>query len=351
MANNAPILALPGGSILQLIVMTLPLFVVYCYFLWLAATRPNIMSDSEKFADPRIRLTDILYVYLTTWTLFATLFIYMVWFVNKRRKLSKRYEKEGIVILGDVLYDDQNHYGPFTWIMNYLFRQNDYGYLVYDLEKVANHPACTYEGRLEGKIRKRVRVYYRYAREQISVLVIPKFPFSGQPKMDLEADWASFSENYVVEEGYNEAADDMNRASVKTVMSRDRSWSIIFLSLGWIVFLLFSSIFVCLQIEDIEDIYQDESSKWAWFVLMVTMAGVTPIVAIGGNLLRFKMYERFILKSGKKGKSGDFVGSGGGVIITVGESQRSGRSQSREKGSTKQFEPSSGEDGSYVQMT
>lgn len=350
MANNAPILALPGGSILQLIVMTLPLFVVYCYFLWLAATRPNIMSDSEKFADPRIRLTDILYVYLTTWTLFATLFIYMVWFVSKRRKLSKRYEKEGIVILGDVLYDDQNH-GPFTWIMNYLFRQNDYGYLVYDLEKVANHPACTYEGRLEGKIRKRVRVYYRYAREQISVLVIPKFPFSGQPKMDLEADWASFSENYVVEEGYNEAADDMNRASVKTVMSRDRSWSIIFLSLGWMLFLLFSSIFVCLQIEDIEDIYQDESSKWAWFVLMVTMAGVTPIVAIGGNLLRFKMYERFILKSGKRGKSGDFVGSGGGVIITVGESQRSGRSQSREKGSTKHFEPSSGEDGSYVQMT
>ena len=76
---------------------------------------------------------------------------------------------------------------------------------------------------------------------------------------------------------------------------------------------------------------------------MVTMAGVTPVVAIGGNLLRFKMYERFILKSGKRGKSGDFVGSGGGVIITVGESQRNGRSPSREKGS--------GEDGSYVQMT
>jgi len=328
-----PILALPGGSILQFFVMTIPLFVVYCYFLYLAVTRPDIADpDNEHFYEPRIRLTDILYVYLTTWVLFATLAIYMLWFVRRRRRLSKQYEKEGIVILGDVLYDDENRYGAFEWIVNYVFRTNDYGYVVYDLDKVANHPACDFKGKLEGTVRKKVRVYYRYPREQVSILVIPSYPYSGQPKIDLEADWASFSENFVVSEGYNEAADN-NRASIERVMSRDRSLGIILICLGWLAFLLLASVFVCHQIDVISDVYQDESSYWAWCIFTIVMAGVTPVVAIGGNLIRWKIYERWILKSGSKGK---FVRS---------------RPLSRDKKATSQTKSSEEEGGAYVQMT
>lgn len=344
--ESIPILALPAGSVNQFFVATIPLFGVYCYFLYLAATRPNIADpDDEHFYDPRIRLMDILYVFLATFVLYAILVIHMLWFVTKRRRLSKRYEKEGIVILGDVLYDDNKR--PFSGICdclaNYLCRKRDYGYVVYDLERVANHPACGYNGELEGKVKKKVRIYYRYPREQVSILVIPEYPYSGQPKIDLEADWASFSETYLVSEGYNEAADN-NRASIPKVMSRDRSLGIIMISLGWMAFLLCASIFVCLQINEITDVYQDESAYWAWTILTIVMAGVTPVVAVGSNLLRWKMYERWILKSGKKGRPDGSFGSPRRVRRTTNQSE------SRETG-LQQTATSEEEDGSYVQMS
>jgi len=333
--DSIPTLALPGGSILQFFVMTIPLFGVYCYFLYLAITRPSIADpDNEAFYEPRIRLTDILYVYLTTWVLYAVLVIYMLWFVNKRRRLSKRYEKEGIVILGDVQYEDEDR-----WLANCLFRKHDYGYVIYDLEKVASHPACDYKGPLEGKIRKKVRVYHRFPREQVSILVIPQYPYSGQPKTDLEADWASFSETYLVSEGYNEAADN-NRGSIQKVMSRDRSLGIILISLGWLAFLLFASVFVCLQIDEISDVYQDESSYWAWTIFIIVMAGVTPVVAIGGNLIRWKIYERWILRSGKNARPDGSFGS-----------PRKSRRKNRSERGASHTKASEEEDGAYVQMT
>ena len=323
--------------------MTIPLFIVYCYFLYLAVTRPDIADpDNEHFYDARIRLTDILYVYLSTWVLYATLAIYMLWFVNKRRRLSKRYETEGIVILGDVLYDDEKHYSPCERIINFVFRKQDYGYVVYDLEKVANHPACDYNGMLEGKVRKKVRIYYRYPREKVSILVIPKHPYSGQPKIDLEADWASFSETYLMSEGYNEAAEN-NRASIQRVVSRDLSFGIILICLGWLAFLLFASVFVCLQIDEIADVYQDENSYWAWFIFILVMAGVTPVVAIGGNLIRWKIYERWILNSGKKGRPESF-GRGR-------SRDRNLRPLSREKGAPQTKARVGEQDGLYIQMT
>ena len=342
--DSNPVLALPGGSVFQFFVMTVPLFGVYCYFLWLAITRVNIADpDNEQFYEPRIRLTDILYVYLTTWVLFATLVIYMVWFVSKRRRLSKLYETEGITILGDVLYDDDSRRGICDCVFNYICRRSDYGYVVYDLEKVASHPACDYEGPLEGKIRKKVRVYYRYPREQVSIVVIPQHPFSGQPKIDLEADWASFSETYLVSEGYNEAAEH-DRASTQTVMSRDRTKGIIIISLGWLAFLLFASVFVCLQIQEISDVYPDESSYWAWTIFTAFMAGVTPVVAIGGNLIRWKIYERWILKSGEKRRPD---GSYGGRSPRIFRRNKSSSSRGVDSSQTNESE----EDGAYVQMT
>ena len=342
-APDVPVLALPGGSVLQFVVMTIPLFGVYCYFLYLAITRPNIADpNNEQFSEPRIRLTDILYVYLTTWVFYATLLVYMLWFVRKRRRLSKRYQTEAIVILGDVIYDDESRYGPSwcEWLVNYFCRKNDYGYVLYDLEKVANHPACNYKGTLEGMIRKKVRDYYRYSREKVSILVLPEYPYSGQPKMDLEADWASFSENYAVTEGYNEAAEN-NRASIQTVVSRDRSTAIILITLGWLAFLLFASIYVCLQIGIISNVYPDENSTWTWIVFTAVIAGVTPLVSIGGVLVRWRIYERWILNSGE---------NSGRIIAANPKRGRASRSSSRERGAT-QTERNVGEGGAYVQMT
>mmetsp|Transcript_24309 Transcript_24309/g.34816 ORF Transcript_24309/g.34816 Transcript_24309/m.34816 type:complete len:358 (+) Transcript_24309:65-1138(+) len=353
--DSTPILALPGGSVWQFFVFTIPLFGVYCYFLYLAITRPDIADpDNEKFYQPRIRLTDILYVYLTTWVLYAILMTYMTYFVSKRRRLSKRYEKEGITVLGDVLYDDENRYGHCGWLCNLLCKKNDYGYVVYDLERVAKHPACDFQGgNLMGKIKKKVRIYYRYPREQVSILVLPQYPFSGQPKIDLEADWASFSETYLVSEGYNEAAEN-NRASTERVMTRDRSLGITLISLGWLMFLLSASVFVCLQIGEISDVYEDESSYWAWTIFAIVMGGVTPVVAIGGNLIRWKMYERWILKSGKAGKPDGSYGSlprkARRNYLSADESVASHSVASHSVASQSQVTTSEEEDGAYIQM-
>ena len=211
---NVPLLAMPSGSILQFLLMTIPLLCVYVYFLYLAYARPSIAANEETYANDRIRLMDILYVYLATLVLFSSLVVYMAWFVPKRRNLSKRYEKEGVIILGDVQYTesyyDKNkleqtesdtiniavkayrHIKNFcftiiAWIANSCALTNNYGYVIYDLEKVANHPAYEQKNskQLNGIIKKKVRVYHRYPREQVSLLVLPAYPYSGQPKQDL----------------------------------------------------------------------------------------------------------------------------------------------------------------------
>eukprot|EP00970_Alexandrium_tamarense_P014042 scaffold3848_cov198-Alexandrium_tamarense.AAC.13 len=275
-----PLLALPAGSLLQFLTMTLPLLAVYLYFLYLVITRPNIANPNDtRYMDDRIRLTDILYTFLSTMVLFASLAVYLLWFVNKRRKLSKRYESDGIVVLGNVEFketynDDQQQHWTITlleWIGNG-FRRNDYGYVVYDLARVANHPACNYEERkqaaLAGTIRKKVRVYYRYPREQVSIMVLPEYPYSGQPKIDLEADWASFSEQVGLPEEDTRRVDD-ERVDMP-------------------------------QIGVVDEYYNDESAEWAWLVFWVGGCGIVPLLAFGGNWIRWKLYQRWILRSGKK---------------------------------------------------
>lgn len=305
MSADIPLLALPAGSILQFLFMTLPLLGVYLYFLYLVITRPSLVDNNSAYMEDRIRLTDILYTYMSTLVLFASLIVYLLWFVKKRRKLSKRYEDEGIVVLGNVefreIYEGENYVTTCLEWMTNCFRRNDYGYVVYDLEKVARHPACNVEEReaakLAGAIKKKVRVYYRYPREQVSILVLPTHPYSGQPKIDLEADWASFSEKlgYPGEDegAYGEKID------LPKTLSRDRSMGVIFIAIFWVCFLFFSSMYTCFQIEVIEDYYVDESAAWAWIIFAVGSVLVL-IISFGGNFIRWKLYERWILNSGKK---------------------------------------------------
>jgi hypothetical protein len=167
---------------------------------------------------------------------------------------------------------------------------------------VARHPACNVEERtmakLAGSIKKKVRVYYRYPREQISILVLPQYPYSGQPKIDLEADWASFSERVgygqVNEEGTYGEKIDLPRS-----MSRDRSLGVISIAIFWVAFLFFASLYTCFQIEHVEDYYVDESAAWAWIVFAAGCV-LVPLVSFGGNFIRWKLYERWILNSGRK---------------------------------------------------
>lgn len=340
---NVPFLAMPSGSIVQFLLMTVPLLCVYLYFLYLAYARPSVAADEETYTNDRIRLMDILYVYLATLVLFSSLVVYMAWFVPKRRNLSKRYEKEGVIILGDVQYTESYYdknkleqtdsdtinivvkvyrhvknccFAISVWVANNFAPTNNYGYVIYDLEKVANHPA--YEQRMNGKqltgiIKKKVRVYHRYPREQVSLLVLPAYPYSGQPKNDLETDWASFSK-YVSgatlpmseDEDNNEmmSNDEPSKGSKNNIQPkrRDRSFGVLLVSIFWVTFICLASIYLIHQIKEVDDVYDDEDATKAWVVFWVVIGGIVPLVAIFGNYIRWKIYERWMLHSGSKKK-------------------------------------------------
>ena len=318
MVADVPLLALPKGSILQFLLMTLPLLCVYLYFLYLAYDRPTIANpNNPNYMNDRITLMDIQYTYLITLIIFVALVVYLLWFVNKRRKLSKRYETEAITILGNVEYNESYYteaqaesswYNCFwnTWqcFANGFSLRNNYGRVVYDLERVANHPACDYEERtgkaLTGTISKKIRVFYRYPREQVSILVLPGYPYSGQPKKDCEADWASFSTNVGLPDEEDEDILNDPRVSMPEVLSRDRSLGVLFVALFWICFLLGAALYVTFQIGIIEDVYDDEDSYTAWRYFYIAIGGGIPLISFGGNYLRWKMYERWVLMSGKK---------------------------------------------------
>jgi len=208
---------------------------------------------------------------------------------------------------------------------------------VYDLERVANHPSCDYEERkgrhLSGIITKKIRVYYRYPREQVSILVLPGYPYSGQPKIDMEADWASFSSNVGLpsEEDQRVLAD--NRVTLPQVLSRDRSLGVLWVASFWICFLFFASLYVCIQVGNVEEYYVDENARMAWIVFWSVIGGAVPLISFGGNFIRWKVYERWILESGSKSKV---------------------KKSKKNKKSRRGGEDGDGmdhEEGSYVQMT
>ena len=60
-----------------------------------------------------------------------------------------------------------------------------------------------------------------------------------------------------------------------------------------------------MQVNIVEDYYYDENSKWCWKTFGITVGVAVPLVAGGGNWLRWKMYEWWILKSGTKVKKED----------------------------------------------
>mmetsp|Transcript_14285 Transcript_14285/g.30414 ORF Transcript_14285/g.30414 Transcript_14285/m.30414 type:complete len:365 (+) Transcript_14285:122-1216(+) len=359
---DAPLLALPGGSLIQFLLMTIPLLCVYLYFLYLAFDRPNIANPNDpRYAEDRIRLMDILYVYLGTLILFASLATYLLWFVRQRRKLSKKYEDEAIIILGNVEYNES--YYPekgnccsnlLSFMVNGCTMRNNYGHVTYDLERVANHPACDYETRKRGKkalsgtIRKKVRIFYRYPREQVSILVLPKYPYSGQPKIDMEADWASFSQNVGLDDesssersssdNHHNDANYENDGGGSTNAPRetkrgDRSTGVLVVSLAWMGFLLAASLFVVTRINVVENYYEDEDGRTAWIAFWVAVGGGIPLIAFLGNFIRWKIYERWILTSGTKKRS---------------------KSKKKKKRSQRRAEEEQEDDeevGGYIQMT
>ena len=74
--------------------------------------------------------------------------------------------------------------------------------------------------------------------------------------------------------------------------------------------------------------YDDESARVAWIVYWSVLGGGIPVIAFGGNYIRWKIYERWMLQSGTK---------------------KRGKKSKKEK--EQDAEHDKMQEGSYIQMT
>ena len=255
-----------SGSGVQFMLATLPFLALFIYFLYLAAIRPSLRVyqidnyDEEQEIEEAMRetgaiipLMDMMGCFLAFLGLFSLLAVYMAIFVEKRRQLMKSYLESGNSVLGDVFYEGTAHrYGAFS----------KYAYVMYA------HPVHP----KQWLVRKRVRCFQQYTRERVTILLLPYHPFSGQPKTDVEMDLA---------------ASDESRGDTKKVL---------YCLIAWIIFLLVAPIYLLHQMTLIEDDYDDP--KRGWIIYLVVVFAVIPIVAFGGNYLRWRLHRHWVLNRG-----------------------------------------------------
>lgn len=244
----------------------MPFLALFIYFLWLAAMRPSLgiyqMDDQAQQEEIEaaiqesgaiIPLMDMMGCFLAFLGLFSMLAVYIGVFVPLRRKVMKSYLESGDSVLGDVFYEGTPHrYGSFS----------KYAYVMYA------HPVHP----KQWLVRKRVRCFQQYTRERVTILLLPYHPFSGQPKSDVEMDLAASEE------------------------SRRDTNKVLYCLIAWIIFLLAAPIYLLHQMGQIEDDYDDP--KRGWIIYLVVVLAVIPIVAFGGNYLRWRLHRHWALNRG-----------------------------------------------------
>mmetsp|Transcript_3023 Transcript_3023/g.6980 ORF Transcript_3023/g.6980 Transcript_3023/m.6980 type:complete len:341 (+) Transcript_3023:317-1339(+) len=277
----------------QLILATLPLFVVLVYFLYCAAVRPAknyyVYYDDDNGAqqqlvnrdEPIIELSPMLYIFLAFFILWSCGTVYMFVFVPKRHKLIDSYVTEAKTIIGDVKYSPRRNWRYLCTIWKRF--APEYAVVSY------RHPDPDADGLDTSSdnryvITKKVRTYQPYSREKVSINYLPGLPRSGQPLSDIEYDYASFTE---------------------TVHGRrDRSWGILLVMLFWVVFTLAGSIFVCCQMQRLDGEDLEIDARTGWITLAVMVLIVAPLVAFGGNWLRWNSHRKWLTERGQVVKAG-----------------------------------------------
>jgi hypothetical protein len=239
---------------------------LFIYFLYLAFMRPSLsvyqlgdgaaeeeIEQAMRDTGAIIPLMDMMGCFLAFLGLFFLLFVYLAIFVGKRRDLMKSYLESGDSVLGDVFYESKPHkFGTFS----------KYAHVMYA------HPTRP----KQWLVRKRVRIYQTYTRERTTILLLPHYPFSGQPKSDIEMDLAS-----------SEA-------------SRRDTNKVVYCLVAWVVFLLLAPIYLIHQMGQIQDDYDDPQQ--GWMIYLICVLGIIPVLAFGGNWLRWRFHRHWVVNRG-----------------------------------------------------
>jgi len=249
---------------MQLTLSSLPMLLVLISFLYSAAIRPNELSIYPEGVDDDdviqqyfdrqglIPLYQIVYTFLGFFVMWSVLASYIIVFVPKRRRLMESYLNPSEVenVVGDVYFQPTTTRCHLT----------DYAYAVYAHRQM--------EGYL---VQKRVRTYHPYTREKIAVVVLKGKPYSGQPKTDIDIDIKSYSGD------------------------RDKTNYATWFSLLWVVFTLLGSIYVMFQMSKIDHPKQPHMLREFFGIVMI----VTPIFAIGGNWLKWRLHYNWVVNRGE----------------------------------------------------
>ena len=315
MAINIQSLAPSRGAVCQAYLTTLPLLGVLCYFLFLAHQRPNLprynlTDDADEYqvatanADSLIAIIEMLYVFLSIVPMCSWFLLYLVVFVPKRHLLIKQYmdKASGVKsVLGDVNYEEYNR----SWIRrcNASFFRADYACVTYtiDRETCNNDESdkklffhswrsgtdATDKEIQAGKknsefpnddsnvtdvlIQKKIRTFFPFDREQISVLVLPNKPRSGIPQADIET-------------------------HISTQDTRSQMSPLMWLLVFWNLFLVFGAFYLVKQMEKVSDIYEDDALGWALYTTVIGI--ITPVTSIGFNWIKHMRYKKFLENQG-----------------------------------------------------
>lgn len=283
MARLAPALS----HLSQLILATVPLFFVLCYFLVLAANRPTkqyyqYQDDDVAFQEmvdadgPIIDLDYILYVFLAFFVLWLCGAVYIGIFVPKRHKLIDAYVTESQSIIGDVKYTPRRNLRFFCSLWKRF--SPEYSIITY------RHPDPVEDGVTRNSdaryvVTKKVRTYQPFSREKVAISVLPGLPRSGQPQSDIEYDFASFTD---AKSG-----------------RKDRARGILNVLVFWVVFTLLGSIFICLQMNRLDGSDEDVDAQAGWTTWATVVFIGAPLLAFGFNWWRWSSHRKWLTQDGR----------------------------------------------------
>lgn len=288
------------SSTVHLVLSTTPFLLLFLYFTYSAYNRPNIIfqrDDDEGDINPLIPLTDMLLIILGNLLLWSFLFVYLAFFVRRRRRLMKSYlrglpghkfhhlnsnndltvsptdasGKTQFITKTTTGYVYYHH--PKSWLGRLCnsFTYTDKAYLVY------RHPDES--GMF---VQKHIRTYHPYHRENVSVIYLANEPLSGLSKDDVDRDVGSYTSEYAIR-------------------SRDKIHQVIIVCAHWIIISTVIASYILNQVAVVDEIDGVGIENWykARNSFLVMICGVIPIVAVFVNIVRWKLYYQWIVKGGQ----------------------------------------------------
>lgn len=266
-----------GSSTAHLAISSSPFLFLFSYFFYVAYQRPFVLQEALNNGGEDVTiipLMDMLHTNLITLVCWCCMAVYTGVFVRKRRNLMKQYMEESntLTVIGNVYHEK-----PKNYCIKFFekFAYTDLAYVTY------KHPDGNYEDGRTRFVEKKIRTYHPYHRENVPILVLKDFPFSGQPKADVERDVASFQSEYAIR-------------------NRDKLNQVVFVCFCWIVFCISGALYMIRQMKVVRDLNvqneeDEESVELAWKYFIIYTCVIVPVIAVFCNWLQWALHRKRVV--------------------------------------------------------